>query len=59
MRWAWRTVESRWAITIVVRSGRHARERPLDGGLGLVVDRRGGLVEHEDGRVAQDRPGDA
>ena len=58
MRWAWRTVDRRWAITIVVRSARHAGERALDGGLGLVVDRGGGLVEHEDGGVAQDGAGD-
>ena len=37
---------------------RHPGERALDGRLGLVVHRGGGLVEHEDRRVAQDRPGD-
>ena len=38
--------------------GRHLGQGALDGGLGLVVDRRGGLVEDQDGGVAQDGPGD-
>lgn len=36
----------------------HPSQRPLDGGLGLVVDGRGGLDQQQDGRVAQDGPGD-
>ena len=58
MRSASRTVDSRWAMTSVVRSRADVLERALDRGLGLVVDGRGGLVEHQDRRVAQDRPGD-
>ena len=36
----------------------HALERALDGGLRLVVHGGGGLVEHEDGRVLEDRARD-
>ena len=53
-----RTVESRWAMAIVVRSCGQAVQRLLHGALGLVVQRAGGLVEHQHRRVAQDRPGD-
>ena len=35
-----------------------ALEGAVDGGLGGGVERRGGLVEQEDRRVAHDRPGD-
>src|SRR5688500_17653420 len=37
---------------------REPLERPLDRSLGLRVERRGRLVEHEDRRVAEDRPCD-
>ena len=53
-----RTVERRWAMTIVVRPSASRRERLLDRALRLHVERARGLVEHEHGRVAQDRPGD-
>ena len=53
-----RTVESRWAMTIVVRPSARPVERLLDGALGLHVERAGGLVEDEHGRVAQDRARD-
>ena len=53
-----RTVESRWAIAIVVRPSTSRVERLLHEPLGLRVERRGRLVEHEDRRVAQDRARD-
>ena len=36
----------------------HRRERLLDGLFGVAVERRGGLVEHQDARTLEDRPGD-
>ena len=53
-----RIVESRCAIAIVVRPSTSRVERLLHGALGLRVERRGRLVEHEDRRVAQDRARD-
>ena len=53
-----RTVESRWAIAIVVRPSARLVERLLHGALGLGVQRAGGLVEHQHRRVAQDRARD-
>lgn len=44
-------------MTMAVRPS-VTRARELDGRLGLVVDRRGCLVEHEHGRIPQDGPGD-
>ena len=52
------TVESRCAMTSVVRFARHAVERVLDFLLGVGVERRGRLVEHQDRRVLQDGAGD-
>ncbi len=53
-----RTVESRWAMAIVVRPSAQAVERLLHGALGLGVERARRLVEDEHRRVAQDRAGD-
>ena len=58
MRSASRTVESRCAITSVVRPRIRLRERLLHQPLGLGVERRGGLVQDQDRRVLQDRAGD-
>ena len=53
-----RTVERRWAMTIVVRpSASFSSASPTARSVGH-VERRGRLVEHEHGRVAQDRAGD-
>ena len=54
-------VESRCAITSVVRSLRYAVERVLDFLLGVAVERGGRLVEHQDRRRLEDgaRDGDA
>ena len=57
IRWACRTVESRWATTSAVQLGGGDAQRALDRGLGLVVDGAGGLVEDEHGGVAQQRAG--
>ena len=51
-------VESRWAITRVVRFLRDAVERVLDFLLGVAVERRGGLVQQQDRRPLQDGAGD-
>ena len=53
---AWRIVESRWAITIDVRPCKQPAQRALDPALGVQVDVRGRLVEHEDARVGDQRP---
>ena len=45
-------------MVMVVRLRARASRVLLDGPLGLVVERAGGLVEDEDGRVAQQRTGD-
>ena len=55
MRPAWRIVERRWAITIAVRPGEQAAQALLDPRLGVQVDVRGRLVEHEDPRVGDQR----
>ena len=53
-----RTVESRWAMTSVVRpSASRSSASPTARSVGD-VERAGRLVEHEHGRVAQDRAGD-
>ena len=39
-------------------TGHEPGQRLLDQALGLVVERAGGLVEDEDGRVLEDGPGD-
>ena len=52
------TVESRCAITSVVRPLRHAVERVLDFLLGVAVERRGRLVQHQDRRPLQNGAGD-
>ena len=53
-----RTVERRWAIDDRGAALGELLERLLDRALGLDVERAGRLVEHEHGRVAQDRAGD-
>ena len=58
MRSAPRTVDSRCAMTKVVRPLRQALDRRHHQRLGLDVERRGRLVEDQDRRVAQDRAGD-
>ena len=45
-------------MTRLVRLPRHALERILDLVLGMAVERRGGLVEHQDGRRFQNGAGD-
>ena len=45
-------------MVMVVRPRADLVEGGLDGALGLVVQRAGGLVEHQDRRVAQQRAGD-
>ena len=51
-------MESRCAITSVVRSLRHLVERALDFALGAGVQRAGGFVQQQDGRILQDGAGD-
>ena len=51
-------VDSRWAITNVVRPAITSRSACLDLLLGRGVDRGGGVVEDEDARVGQQRAGD-
>ena len=58
MRSASRIVDRRWAITSAVRPASAVVERRLDGGLVLVVEVAGGLVEDHDRRVLQQQPGD-
>ena len=53
-----RMVDSRWAITKLVRLDAQRGHGLLDQHLGAGVDRAGGLVEDEDGRVGQEGPGD-
>ena len=55
---AFTTVESRCAITKVVRPFDDAVERVLDFALGKAVERRGRLVQHQNGRRFQHRAGD-
>ena len=51
---AFRTVERRCAITKRGAALQEVREGPLDGVLGLRIERRGGFVQDEDARVAED-----
>ena len=51
-------VDSRWATMIVVRPDLEPVERVLDEPLRFVVERAGRLVEEQDRRVLEDRPGD-
>ena len=55
---ALRTVESRWAMTKVVRPAPRALQRRLEARFGAGVERAGGLVEDQDRRVLQQRAGD-
>ena len=57
MRSARRRVERRWATRIVVRPCHHVAQRGVDLLLGRGVDRRRGVVEHQDPRVGEERPG--
>ena len=52
------SVERRWAITMVVRSLGDLAQRGVDLLLGARVDRRRGVVEHEDARVGEHRASD-
>ena len=53
------TVDRRWAMTSVVRPLHHLGRAPAcTARLGLVVERRGRLVEHQDRRIAHDGAGD-
>ena len=52
------TVDSRCAMTSVVRSRETCVERRLDFPLGVDVERRGRLVEDEDRRRLEDGAGD-
>ena len=58
MRSASRIVDSRWAITKLVRFDAQRGHRLLDQHLGAGVDRAGRLVEDQDRRVGEERPGD-
>ena len=58
IRSASRIVESRWAITKLVRSRAQRGHRLLDQHLGAGVDRAGRLVEDQQRRVGEERPGD-
>ena len=58
MRPAWRIVERRWAITIAVRPASRRRRPCSMRALGVQVDVRGRLVEHEDARVGDQRAGE-
>ncbi len=51
-------VDSRWAMTSVVRLCEQRVERVVDRVLDLDVDGAGGVVEHEDRRVDEQRAGD-
>ena len=53
-----RIVESRWAITKLVRPRRRGVHRLLDQHLGAGVDRARRLVEDQDRRVGEERPRD-
>ena len=55
-RSASRTVDSRCAMTIVVRPLRSAGQRGLHRGLAFGVQRAGRLVQQQDARIAQQRP---
>ena len=55
---ALRMVDSRWAMTKVVRSCMTFGQGRLDQALGLGVQGRGRFVEDEDGRVLEQGPGD-
>jgi hypothetical protein len=44
-------------VVVVVRPLTHPVQRALDGGLGLIVDCAGGLVQYQHRRVLQDRAG--
>ena len=61
MRWARAIVETRWAMTIVVRSRSSSRRARVDLGLDVHVDGARRVVEDQDGRVDQQcaRDGDA
>ena len=58
IRPAWRIVDRRWAITIAVRPDEQAPQALLDAPLGVQVDVGGGLVEHQDARVGDQRAGE-
>ena len=58
MRSALRTVDRRWAITSVVRPCISVSSACWTEALGLVVERRGRFVEHQDRRVLEQRAGD-
>ena len=58
MRSASTTVCRRCAITIVVRSLAEVLDRALHLTLGFGIERRGGLVEQDDGRVLEQRARD-
>ncbi len=53
-----RSVDSRWAIAVVVRPRVEGLERLLNRLLALGVDAAGRFVEHQDRRIVQNRPGD-
>ena len=52
------TVDSRWAMTNVVRPGHQGVHAALDDGLGVGVDRAGGLVHDHDRGIGHSRAGD-
>ena len=58
MRSAWMMVESRWAMTSVVRPLRRFRERFLHVALGFRIERGGRFVEQDDRRVLDQRARD-
>ena len=58
MRSAREIVDSRWAMTNVVRPVEHVAQSALDRALGGSVHRGGRVVEDEDPRIGQDRAGD-
>ena len=58
IRSARRIVDSRWATTKAVRPASRRLEGLLDDALGGDVDARGGLVEDQQSRVREQRPGE-
>ena len=58
IRFALRTVESRWAMTNTVRPAAISLHVLLDGALAFVVERAGRLVEDQDARVGDQRARD-
>ena len=58
MRSARRTVESRWAMTTTVRPAIRLAKRPLHQHFRFRIEFGGRLIQNQNGRILQQRPGD-